>query len=164
MRFGNTLSPSPKNFHPETRLLILQNKKDFDFFQDTKSFIDRNKIQLKNLSKKAKEKQKMHATNPYYTITIMNKIYNEYFMNNPEVLDILREFNTTKGVEELKIIRTQEQIKRIFLIKSLGKKDRKLLYDQMVYEFNPIKQYHDLNYCQNLTEFLNKNKGKFLKE
>lgn len=164
MSLRNKLSPKNQIYYPETPKIILENKQKFDFFQDKKTFIDRNKLQLKNLSKKAKEKQKHHATNPYYTITIMNKIYNEYFMNNPEVLEILQEFNTNKNVEELKILRTQEQIKRIFSIKNMSQKDRKLLYDQMIYEFNPLKKYHETIYCEKLTEFLLKNKVKFIKE
>jgi hypothetical protein len=164
MSLHSFFSPKGKPDYPETRILITKNKEAFDFYPHDTYFINRNKAQLKNLYKQVKEKHKKQATDPYYTITIMDKVYNEYFMNNPEVLEILKEFNTSKDVEELKILRTEAQIKRIFSLKNLAKKDKKLLYDQMIYEFTPEKNYHELNYSEELTKFLIKNKEKFLKE
>ncbi len=165
MSLYSSFSPKTEpKFTAETKTLITRNKKAFNFYQDTHSFIDKNKIELKNLYKKVKEKHKIQATDPYYMITIMNKVYNEYFMQNPEILDILKEFNTNKSIEELKLVRTQAQINRIFALKSLAKKERKLIYYQMIYEFNPLKNYHDLNYSEDLTEFLKKNEKIFLKE
>ena len=164
MSLHSYISEKSQMEYSETRKLIIKNKETFNFYQDSKTFIVRNKCQLKNLSKKVKEKHKIQATNPYYTITIMNKVYNEYFMNNPEILEILKEFNSTKSLDDLKVVRTESQMKRIFALKNIAQKERKLLYDQMVYEFNPEKKYHDLKYSQELTDFLIKNKKNFLKE
>lgn len=163
MSLYTSFAPKKPPILTETRTLITKNKEQFDFFPHDRHFIERNKADLKNLYKTVKEKHKKQSTNPYYTITIMNKVYNEYFMNNPEVMEILKEFNSNKDVDELKILRTEAQIKRIFAIKSLAKRERKLLYDQMMYEFCPEKNYHELNYCEELTQFLIKHKEDFLK-
>lgn len=143
--------------------MLLTAKKTYNFEQDKNFYIKKNVKELKNLSKKVKEKRIKRELNPYYTISVMNKIYNEYFFNNLEIGDILKEDKNNINLEQLKYKRTKSQIERVFKIKGLADKERKLLYNQMLFEFDPEKLYYNYEYSKEIYNFLILNENRFCK-
>lgn len=136
--------------------------KNNSLFLKKDSLIKKNINEVKKMTVKNREKFKNKEKKPFYTISVMSKVSNEYFFNNLKLNEIVDE-NVT-DLKALKVNRTKKQIKNVFGIKTLSAKERKLLFKQMVFEFEPERGNFEREYCWEISEFLKKNQENFLME
>lgn len=166
--FGNTGSLF-KRKEPDLDLQVQSSIEHFgeiaksnSLFLKKDSLIRKNISEVKKFTLKNRERFKNKEKKPYYTISVMSKVSNEYFFNNLK-LDQIVDGNVT-DLQLLKVNRTKKQIKNVFRIKTLSEKERKLLFKQMVFEFEPERGNYEKEYCWEISGFLKKNEESFLKE